>query len=56
MQKTTSGNGIFSTSMALVGTVIGAGFASGQEIMQFFCDFGIQGVDGVLISALGFFL
>jgi uncharacterized membrane protein YkvI len=34
-----------------IGTVVGAGFASGQEIVQFFCSFGIPGIFGVVISA-----
>jgi uncharacterized membrane protein YkvI len=32
---------------AYVGTAIGAGFASGQEIMQFFVRFGHKGIWGV---------
>lgn len=47
--------GAFSIATAFMGTVIGAGFSSGQEIMQFFGDFGVQGVGGLLIAALGFF-
>jgi len=34
------------------GTVIGAGFASGQEIVQFFVSFGKEGLAGILVSAL----
>lgn len=36
------------------GTVIGAGFASGQEIMQFFIKFGIWGLAGAILSGLIF--
>lgn len=38
---------------AYVGTMIGAGFASGQELMQFFVRFGIKGIWGAIIT--GFF-
>lgn len=33
-----------------IGAIIGAGFASGQEILQFFVLFGYQGLMGVLLS------
>lgn len=36
------------------GTVIGAGFASGQEIMQFFVSFGINGLWGVGLATILF--
>ncbi|MCC5909540.1 MAG: hypothetical protein JJT76_03775 [Clostridiaceae bacterium] len=35
-----------------IGTVIGAGFASGQEIMQFFGEYGIHGILGVGVSTI----
>ena len=38
-------------SGAFVGVIVGAGFASGQEIMQFFTSFGTLGLVGVLISS-----
>jgi len=38
-------------SGAFVGVVVGAGFASGQEIMQFFTSFGTIGLVGTLISS-----
>lgn len=41
-------------SSVYIGTVIGAGFASGQEILQFFANFGIRGMLGALISTLLF--
>ena len=34
----------------IIGTMIGAGFASGQEIYLFFFSYGIEGVIGILIS------
>lgn len=44
-------------SVAFVGVVVGAGFASGQEIMQFFTSFGAIGLVGAIISgALFIFL
>lgn len=39
---------------AFVGVVVGAGFASGQEIMQFFTSFGMSGMTGVVVSSLFF--
>ncbi len=35
----------------IIGTMIGAGFASGQEIYLFFYSYGIKGVIGILISS-----
>ena len=37
-----------------IGTIVGAGFASGQEILNFFSHFGSKGVIGILISCLLF--
>ena len=34
----------------IIGTMIGAGFASGQEIYLFFFSYGLEGVIGILIS------
>ncbi|CCQ98243.1 putative Uncharacterized membrane protein YkvI [[Clostridium] ultunense Esp] len=39
-----------------VGTVIGAGFASGREIIEFFGIYGLKGIWGMLISGLLFSL
>ena len=36
----------------IIGTLIGAGFASGQEIYVFFYSFGIKGIYGLLISSI----
>ncbi|PWJ86442.1 putative membrane protein YkvI [Pseudaminobacter salicylatoxidans] len=42
---------------AFVGVIVGAGFASGQELMQFFTSFGLIGLAGSMISiALFIFL
>jgi uncharacterized membrane protein YkvI len=41
---------------AFVGVIVGAGFASGQEILQFFASFGAMGLLGCLVAALAFVL
>lgn len=44
---------IFQLGSAFMGVIIGAGFASGQEILQYFTSFGIAGTIGaVLVTAL----
>lgn len=48
MKKVTT----FGTAMAFIGAMIGAGFASGQEILQFFGGFGINGVWGIVVAAV----
>ena len=37
-------------AMVYIGTVVGAGFATGQEILQFFVSFGLPGVWGIVLS------
>ncbi|RHW32735.1 hypothetical protein D1B33_16330 [Lysinibacillus yapensis] len=44
----------FQIGGAFVGLVVGGGFASGQEIMQFFTGFGIYGVLGAMVALIGF--
>ncbi|EON71160.1 hypothetical protein [Lysinibacillus sphaericus] len=39
---------------AYVGIIVGAGFASGQEIVQYFTSYGYKGIFGALIATLGF--
>ncbi len=39
-----------------IGTIVGAGFASGQEIMKFFSHFGFEGIIGIIFSSLLFCL
>lgn len=39
---------------AFVGIIVGAGFASGQEIIQYFTSYGYKGIFGALIATLGF--
>ncbi|KPU26575.1 hypothetical protein TR13x_09520 [Caloranaerobacter sp. TR13] len=41
-------------SFIYIGTVIGAGFASGQEIIKFFGVFGIKGLLGIIVSGILF--
>lgn len=41
---------IFKICFVIIGTIIGAGFASGREIYTFFCVYGINGCLGILIS------
>ena len=37
-----------------IGTIVGAGFASGQEILKFFSHFGFGGIMGIVISSILF--
>lgn len=39
---------------AFIGIIVGAGFASGQEILQYFTSFGYWGLAGVILSAILF--
>lgn len=39
---------------AFIGTIVGAGFATGQEILQFFSFYGIKGLIGIAVSAILF--
>ncbi len=39
-------------SMAFIGVIVGAGFASGQEALQYFVAFGNWGLAGVALTAL----
>lgn len=43
---------ILKVVFVIIGTLIGAGFASGQEIYTFFFSFGLKGLLGILISSL----
>ncbi|QCR30853.1 hypothetical protein [Lysinibacillus sp. SGAir0095] len=44
----------FQIGGAFVGLVVGGGFASGQEIMQFFTGFGVYGIMGAIVAMIGF--
>ena len=43
-------NNILKIVFVILGTMIGAGFASGQEMYLFFFSYGIEGIIGILIS------
>ncbi|MEL7563778.1 MAG: hypothetical protein AAGU27_02680 [Dehalobacterium sp.] len=45
----------FKIAAAYIGTIVGAGFASGQEVLQFFGYFGYWGIAGLLL-ATGLFI
>lgn len=47
---------VWDLSLTYVGAVVGAGFASGQELMQFFVSSGSRGLWGALAAGLGFML
>ena len=44
----------FQIGAAFIGVIVGAGFASGQEILQFFTSFGTMGIVGTLVAAVLF--
>ncbi|PID03034.1 hypothetical protein CSV67_06080 [Sporosarcina sp. P2] len=44
----------FQIGAAFIGVIVGAGFASGQEILQFFTSFGTIGIVGTLVAAVLF--
>jgi len=44
----------FMVVMGYLGAVIGAGFASGQEIVQFFTAYGEEGIKGVIVAMVLF--
>ncbi|HYG57114.1 MAG TPA: hypothetical protein VD902_03500 [Symbiobacteriaceae bacterium] len=46
----------FSIAATYVGTVVGAGFATGQEVLRFFTHFGLNGIYGVLGATVLFAL
>lgn len=41
---------ILKVVFVIIGTLIGAGFASGQEMYLFFFSYGIKGIEGIIIS------
>ena len=43
---------IYKAAFVIIGTIIGAGFASGQEIYTFFNKYGASGFIGVFISVI----
>lgn len=45
---------VFKISSAFIGVIVGAGFASGQEILQYFTSFGTMGILGGIVSTILF--
>ncbi|MBZ4688711.1 MAG: hypothetical protein PWQ96_1987 [Clostridia bacterium] len=43
---------LFTIAATYIGTVVGAGFASGQEVLQFFGYFGFWGIIGLIITTV----
>lgn len=43
---------IIGISLAFVGLLVGAGFATGQEVVQYFTSFGVSGVWGIIIAGV----
>ncbi|MBQ7916828.1 MAG: hypothetical protein IJ315_08630 [Firmicutes bacterium] len=46
--------GSLKAAAIIVGSVIGAGFASGQEVMRFFTSYGVKGLGSMVLSGLLF--
>ena len=46
--------GSLKVSAVMIGTVIGAGFASGQEVIRFFTQYGEKGLGSIVLSGLLF--
>lgn len=46
---------VFKVAATYIGTVVGAGFASGQEVLQFFSAYGMSGIWGIALATLLFF-
>ena len=42
---------ILKVVFVIIGTLIGAGFASGQEVYIFFYSYGVKGILGIIISS-----
>jgi len=55
-KTSTSKVSTFKIAATYIGTVVGAGFATGQEILQFFAVFGINGFFGIIIATALFIL
>jgi uncharacterized membrane protein YkvI len=52
--ETAKWSGAVQVAAVYVGTVVGAGFATGKEIVEFFTKYGLFGLIGILISGLLF--
>ena len=44
----------FKVAAVYIGTIVGAGFATGQEVLQFFNRFGVWGLGGLVIATILF--
>lgn len=44
----------FKVAATYIGTIVGAGFATGQEVFQFFTRFGIMGLVGLILATIMF--
>lgn len=53
--KSSSSASVFGIAATFIGTVIGAGFASGQEVLQYFVRFGPAGAAAIALAVLMFF-
>ena len=45
---------VLMTALAFVGLVVGAGFATGQEVLQYFISFGAIGIVGAVLSGINY--
>lgn len=45
---------VLMTVLAFVGLVVGAGFATGQEVLQYFISFGAIGIVGAVLSGINY--
>ena len=43
---------VLMTALAFVGLVVGAGFSTGQEVIQYFISFGSIGIAGAVLSGV----
>ncbi len=43
---------VLMTALAFVGLVVGTGFATGQEVLQYFISFGAIGIVGAVLSGV----
>lgn len=48
--------GVLGIAAPFIGMQVGAGFASGQELMSFFGNFGTKGLVGIVIVGFGYFM
>ncbi|WP_152608209.1 YkvI family membrane protein [Halalkalibacter okhensis] len=56
MNKSPSELNALKIAATYIGTIVGAGFASGQEVLQFFSGFGLLGIWGIILATFLFFV